>query len=48
MLIKSSPIKKGCFACQWLGSVDMHMYAKCDQNILCGSRVEHFHSMLKD
>ena len=27
---------------QWLGNVDMHMYAKCDQNIPCGSRDEHF------
>ena len=24
---------------QWLGNVDMHMYAKCDKNISCGSRV---------
>ena len=26
-------------ACQWLGNVDMHLYANCDQNIPCGSRV---------
>ena len=24
---------------QWLGNVDRHMYAKYDQNLLCGSRV---------
>ena len=33
MLSKSSSNKKGCLACQWLGNVDMHMYAKFDQNI---------------
>ena len=27
------------FACQWLWNLDMHVYAKCDQNISCGSRV---------
>ena len=30
--------KMGGFACQWLGNVDMHMYAKCVKNIPCGSR----------
>ena len=39
MLGESSSIKKGGFSCQWLGNVDMHMTAKCDQNIACGSRV---------
>ena len=32
-------IKKGGFACHWLGNVGMHMNAKCDQNIPSGSRV---------
>ena len=31
--------KSGEFACQWLGNVDMHVYAKCDKNISRGSRV---------
>ena len=31
--------KKGCYICQLLDNVDMHMYAKFDQNIPCGSRV---------
>ena len=26
-------------ACQWLDNVDIHAYAKFDQNIPCGSRV---------
>ena len=39
MLSKPSSTKKGDFACQCLGHVDMHMYAKLDQNILCGLRV---------
>ena len=39
MLSKPSSIKKGGYACQWLGNVDMHMYAEFDQNIPCGSRV---------
>ena len=30
--------QKSCYACQWLDNVDMHMYAKFEQNILCGSR----------
>ena len=30
---------KECFACQWLDDFDMHMYAKFDKNIPCGSRV---------
>ena len=34
-----SSIKKGGLACQRLGNFDMHMEAKCDQNIPCGSRV---------
>ena len=39
MLIKPSPVKKGGYACQWLRDVDMHVYAKFDQNILCGAIV---------
>ena len=39
MLSKPSSIKKGGYGCQWLGNVDMHMRAKFDQNIPCGSRV---------
>ena len=32
------------FACQWLGNVDMHMYAKFDQHIPCVFKsYEHFH-----
>ena len=31
--------QKGCYACQWLDNVDMHRYAKFDQNIACGPRV---------
>ena len=44
--LHSNPIsiKTDGFACQWLGNVDMHMYAKRDQNIPCGLRVmEKFH-----
>ena len=36
---RSSITKRVGFACQWLGNVDMHMYAKFDQNTPCGSRV---------
>ena len=32
-------LKKCGFACKWLGNVDMHMHAKCDKNIPCGSIV---------
>ena len=39
MLSKASSIKRGCYACQWLDSVEMHAYAKFDPNIPCGSRV---------
>ena len=40
MLSKASFIKKDCYTCQCLDTVDMHiMYAKLDQNIQCGSRV---------
>ena len=28
-----------CYACLWLDNVDMHAYAKFDQNIPCCSRV---------
>ena len=27
------------FYMPWLVNVDMHMYARSDQNVLCGSRV---------
>ena len=37
--LKNLALTKGCYACQWLDNVDMHMYAKFDQNILCGWRV---------
>ena len=39
MLSKPSYVKNGGFACQWLGNVEMHMYAKCDHNIRSDSRV---------
>ena len=39
MLSKPSSIKKGCYTCQWLDNVDIHLYAKFEQNIPCGSRV---------
>ena len=29
----------GSYACQWLGNVNMHIYAKFDKNIPCSSRV---------
>ena len=45
VLSKPSSIKKGGFTCQWLGNVDMHIFAKYDQNMIkndqntpCGSR----------
>ena len=31
--------QKGCVTCQWLGNVDMRIYAKFDQYIPCGPRV---------
>ena len=31
--------QKMCYTCQWLDNVDMHLYAKLDQYITCGSRV---------
>ena len=39
MLGKPASIIKGCHKCQWSDNVDMHVYAKLDQNILCCSRV---------
>ena len=39
MLCKPLSIKEGCYTCQWLDNVDMHFYAKLDQNIPCGSSV---------
>ena len=41
LLRKPMSIKKVVFECQWLGNVDMHVYAKCEKNVLCGSRVMH-------
>ena len=35
MLSKPISIKKGCYTCQWLHNLDMHLYAKCDRNIPC-------------
>ena len=31
--------QKGCYACQWLDIVNMHRYAKFEQNMQCGSNV---------
>ena len=44
MLNKPSSIKKDCYmyTCQWLGNIDMHMYAKCDETILCSSKAHLF------
>ena len=42
MLSKDSSIGKGCYAFQWLDNVDMHTYAKYDQNLPCGSIVKTF------
>ena len=36
-----SSIKKGCYKCQWLDNVDMHLYAKCDQELLAFSLLPH-------
>ena len=33
--MKPSSITKSGFTSQWLWNTDMHMYAKCDQNIRC-------------
>ena len=36
--------KKGGLACEWLGNVDMHMYAKCDKKYAMWFKsYEHFH-----
>ena len=40
MLSEASPIKQRRNTCQWVyDNVDMHTYAKFDQNKPCGSRV---------
>ena len=39
MLSKPLSIKKGCYTCQWLDNVDMYLYAKCDQNMPCSSKI---------
>ena len=36
---KALSIKKGCYTFQWLENVDMHLYAKFDQNMTRGPRV---------
>ena len=36
---KPCPLTKGWYACQWLDTVDMHMYATFGLIIPCGSRV---------
>ena len=36
----SSILKKGGFACKWLGNADMHMSAKFDQNSLLGNEFD--------
>ena len=38
MLSNPASIYKGCYTCQWLDKVDMHVYAKLYQNIPCGLR----------
>ena len=38
-LRKPSSIQKCCYTCQWLDNADMHLYAKLEKNIPCGSRV---------
>ena len=32
-------------SCQWLDNVDVHLFAKCDQNMPCRSRVMSFFSL---
>ena len=40
ILSRPSAIKKVCwYTCQWLDNVDTHWYAKCDQNMPCGSKI---------
>ena len=39
VLSKASTIKKVFYIFQWLDNVNMHKYAKFDQNIPCGVRV---------
>ena len=39
MLSKPLSIKQSGLACQWLGTIGMLMFAKCDQHIPCGSSV---------
>ena len=48
MLSKSLSIKKGCYICQWLDNVDMHLYAKFDQNMSCVSSVMSIYSLTED
>ena len=48
MLSKSLSIKKGCYICQWLDNVDMHLYAKFDQNMSCVSSAMSIYSLTED
>ena len=48
MLNKPSSIKKGCYTCQWLDNVDMHLYAKLDQNISFVCSVMSIYSLTED
>ena len=48
MLGKPLSIKKGCYICQWLDNVDMHLYAKFDQNMSCVSSVMSIYSLTED
>ena len=48
VLSKPLSIKKGCYTCQWLDNVDMHSYAKFDQNISCVSSVMSIYSLTED
>ena len=48
MLSKPLSIKKGCYTCQWLDNVDMHLYAIFDLNISCVSSVMSMYSLTED
>ena len=45
MLSQPPFIKKDCFACQWLGKVDMYDNAKFDINTPCGPRVKNIFTL---
>ena len=48
LLSKPSSIRKGCYPYQWLDNGDMHLLAKFDQNIPCGSSVMSIYSLTED